>query len=212
MTLRLYNFARGARGLRALWLCEEMGLECEIVHVSYPQSAEFLALHALGTVPFLEDAGGVAIHESVAILLYLAERYGPTPLLPARDDPAFAATLELTIFGETAIGMPMNPLLADHFEAPAEHKRGWLVGVLERQIGRAFAYLEDRLGEREYLVGDRLTLADLSVACALGLWVGALDGALPERLVAYRERLAARPAYQRARARNNGERASLPSS
>jgi glutathione S-transferase len=36
------------------------------------------------------------------------------------------------------------------------------------------------------------------VSCALGIWKGALGKALPDRLVAYRERLAARPAYQRA--------------
>jgi len=43
-----------------------------------------------------------------------------------------------------------------------------------------------------------VTLADISVSCALGIWKGALDKPLPDKLVVYRERLAARPAYQRA--------------
>lgn len=50
--------------------------------------------------------------------------------------------------------------------------------------------------------GDALTLADLSIGTTLGIWKGALEGALPGRLAAYRERLVARPAYQRALARN----------
>jgi glutathione S-transferase len=54
------------------------------------------------------------------------------------------------------------------------------------------------LGDEPFLAGADLTLADISVATALGIWRGGLDGALPDKLTAYRERLAARPAYQRA--------------
>jgi glutathione S-transferase len=54
------------------------------------------------------------------------------------------------------------------------------------------------LGDGPFLAGADVTLADISVSCALGNWKGALDKALPDKLVAYRERLAARPAYQRA--------------
>jgi len=57
----------------------------------------------------------------------------------------------------------------------------------------------------DFLVGSQLTLADLAVTTALGIWRGALGKTLPDTLVAYRERLAARPAYQRAMKANQAE-------
>jgi glutathione S-transferase len=80
--MKNHNFARGARGQRVMWLCEEMGLPYAVQNYSFPVATEYRALNPLGTVAFLEDAGGVALNESVAIMLYIAQRYGPTPLLP----------------------------------------------------------------------------------------------------------------------------------
>jgi glutathione S-transferase len=80
--MTVHNFARGARGQRVMWLCEEMGLPYAVRNHSFPVAADYRALNPLGTVPFLEDSGGVALNESVAIMLYIAQQYGPTPLLP----------------------------------------------------------------------------------------------------------------------------------
>jgi glutathione S-transferase len=202
--IRIHNFARGARGLRAFWVCEEMGLPYEAVTVPYPQPAAYKAMHPLATVPFLEGEDGVAIHESTAIMLYLAQRHGPTPLLPAATDPALAKVLQWTIFGETAIGGGLNTLLAAKFGAPEADKANWSARMVEARMAEQIAHVGDSLGDAAFLVGDDLTLADISVACGLGIWVGVFGGVLPENLVAWRERLAERPAYQRARARSAG--------
>ena len=196
--IRIHSFARGARGLRVFWLCEEMGLPYQVETVPYPQNEAYLALNPLGTVPFLEDEGGVAINESVAIMLYLAQKYGPTPLLPDKDDPTLARVLQMAVFGEATIGAGINPLLAAHFGAPEADKRNWSVLAQETRVEQALRYVADLLGADPYLAGANFTLADISVSCALGIWRGALGQALPDKLVAYRERLAARPAYQRA--------------
>lgn len=196
--LRIYNFARGARGLRLFWQCEEMGLPYEIETVSFPPSAAYRAKNPLGSVPFLED-DGVALNESVAIMLYLAQKYGPTPLLPANGDPRLARVLQMTVFGETSIGGLLNPLMEAHFGAPDAEKRNWSVLALESRVERALSYVTELLGAGPYLAGAELTLADICVGTTLGIWRGALGKTLPDVLVAYRERLAARPAYQRAR-------------
>ncbi len=199
--MTVHNFARGARGQRVMWLCEEMGLPYAVRNHSFPVGADYRALNPLGTVPFLEDSGGVALNESVAIMLYIAQRYGPTPLLPTGNAALMAQCLQLTVFGETEVGMNLNPLLAAHFMAGEADKRNWSVIGLERRITRAIQYAESLVHNRTYLVGDDLTLADISVSCGLGIWQGALGGELPEGLSAYRDRLRARPAYERARAR-----------
>ncbi len=196
--IKIYNFARGARGLRLFWQCEEMGLPYQVETVTFPPSAAYRALNRLGSVPFLEDDAGVAINESVAIMLYLAQKYGPTPLLPGKDDPAFARVLQMMVFSEATLGASINTLLNAHFSAPEVDKHNWSVRGTELRVQDAIAYVADLLGENSFLAGDRLSLADMCMSTALGIWKGALGKPIPDRLAAYRERLAAQPAYQRA--------------
>lgn len=193
--IKIHNFARGLRGVRVFWQCEEMGLPYQTAVVTYPPSAEYLALNPLGNVPFLED-DGVAINESVAMMLYLAQKYGPTPLLPAKNDPNLARVLQLTVFGEATLGA--NVLLVAHFAAPEGDKKNWSVRTQESRIEQAIGFVAHMLGDRQYLVGNDLTLADISISTALGIYKGALGKQIPATLDAYRDRLAARPGYQRA--------------
>jgi glutathione S-transferase len=199
--IKIYNFKRGARGLRAHWVCEEMGLPYEVHNFDYPPPAPYLAKNPLGSVPFLEDDGGVAINESVAMMLYIAERYGPTPLLPAKTDPKLARVLQMTVFGETTLGAPMNTLMAAHFTAPEADKKNWSIRGTEQRLDQAIAYVEGILGDNQFLAGETFTLADISISTAFGMWKGALGKSISDKLTAYRDRLAARPAYQRAQKR-----------
>ena len=197
--ITLYNFAGGARGLRVAWQCEEMGLDYTPVSLTYPTPVEYRAKYPPGSVPFLEDEGGVGLGESVAIMLYLAERYGPTPLLP-REPAALARVLQFTVFAESAIGGTMNALMAAKFGAPEADKTNWSVRLGEGSVAGSLAYVAAVLDDRAFLVGDDITLADIAVAPALGMWKAALGGEIPASLDAWRARLAERPAYQRARA------------
>jgi glutathione S-transferase len=197
--ITIYNFAGGARGLRVAWQCEEMGLAYEARTLTYPTDADYRGKYPPGSVPFLEDEGGVAIGESVAMMLYLAQRYGPTPLLP--DSPAdMARTLQLVVLSEAALGGLTNLLIATRFGAPEADKANWTAGFGEARVAEGLAYADSLLGERPYFAGEGLGLADIALATALGIWKGALAGAIPRRLAAHRERMMARPAYQRAKA------------
>lgn len=203
--LQVHNFARGVRGLRVMWLCEEMGLGYRVENHPFPTPESFRALNPLGTVPLLQDEGGVALNESIAIMLYLAQVHGPTPLLPTSDAAKLARCLQLTLFGETELGMTLNPLLAARFLAGEADKRNWSVVGLEQRATRAVHYAQGLIGDRAYLLGDQLTLADISVSCGLALWQGGLGGSLPTELAHYQDRMAARPAHQRAKRRCAGE-------
>ena len=92
--IKIHNFARGARGQRVMWQCEEMDLPYIVENHPFPVDEGYRALNSLGTVPFLEDTGGVAINESVAMMLYVAQKYGPTSLLPMADDALMARVSE----------------------------------------------------------------------------------------------------------------------
>ena len=197
--ITIYNFAGGVRGLRVAWQCEEMGLVYQAKGFAYPPPAEYRAKYPPGSVPFLEDEGGVAMGESVAMMIYLTQRYGPTPLLPA--DPAeMARALQLTVASEAAMGGLMNPMMGTKFAAPDDQKANWTDGFCGARVADAMDYAQSLLGDREYFVGQALTVADIAVSTVLGMWKGALDKDIPPGLAAHRERMMARPAYQKAKA------------
>ena len=110
------------RSLRVVWQCEEMALPYELEPASFPTSPAYRALNPIGSLPFLEDDGGVAINESVAMMLYLATRYGPTPLLPGPGDPALARVMQFVIFGEATLGAWGNVMMVTTMMAPADQK------------------------------------------------------------------------------------------
>jgi glutathione S-transferase len=196
--IKIYNFPRGLRGVRVFWVCEEMGLPYQTEAVTFPQSADYRARHALGFVPYLEDEGGIAINESVAMMLYLAQKYGPTPLLPAKDDPSLARVMQMTVFSETTLGAGINTLLIAHFMAPDAEKQNWSIKAQEPRVVQAIDYAANMLGDAPYFAGNTFTLADIAISTSLGIWQGALKKPIPDKLVAFRERLSERPAYQRA--------------
>ena len=194
--IKIYNFARG-RGVRVAWLCEEMGLPYSIEPVSFPPSEAYRTINPLGQVPFLEDAG-VGINESVAMLLYLAEKYGPTPLLPAKTAPGFARVLQMCVFGEATLGASLNTVLIDHFVVPEKDKRGPLVQVILGRVEQQVAFVERVLADGPFPAGKDFTVADISVVYALGLWSGPLQKPLGDKLSSYVQRATSRPAYARA--------------
>ena len=196
--ITLYNFTRGVRGLRVAWQCEEMGLAYAARGFEFPVPDDYRAKYPPGSVPFLEDDGGVAMGESVAMMLYLVQRYGPTPLLPS--EPAqMARVLQLTVASEAAMGGLMNPLMGTRFAAPDDQKANWTNGFCEAQVTDALGFAQDLLGDGGFFVGDGLTLADIAVSTSLGMWQGALGKAIPPKLAAHRERMMQRAAYQRAK-------------
>jgi len=194
--ITIHNFSRGVRGVRVVWVCEEMGLDYRAVAFEYPVPAEYRAKYPPGSVPFLEDEGGVGIGESVAQMLYLAQRYGPTPLLPS-EPAAMARVLQLTVGAEASLGGLMNPLMGTKFAAPQDQKVNWTNGFCEARAGEMLGYFESLLAG-DYFVGDGLTLADIAVSTSLGMWQGALGLEVPPKLAAHRTRMQARPAYQKA--------------
>jgi glutathione S-transferase len=136
--------------------------------------------------------------ESIAMLFYVAQQYGPTDMLPSNGDGRHVKVLQFTLFGEATLASPMSPLLAERFGAPNDQKRNWSVVGIESRLKSNLDRLNDQLGDREFLVGGSLILADISVVTALRIWMRGLGQDVSPRLRRYCEQIGERPAYKRA--------------
>lgn len=153
---------------------------------------ELLSLNPMGKLPTLID-GETVVTESAAIALYLADRYAPGRLAPPIDDPRRGPYLRWSFFAPSVIEPGVAAKLGgwDYRESAA----GW---------GSQAAMLEAmRSAVRGgYVLGDAFSMADVVFGGTVRYlrMVGALE---PDPVFdAYIERLSARPALQRADARN----------
>lgn len=198
--MKIYDFPLGARGLRSTWLCEEMNIPYEFIPVSFPPDDAYRTLSPTGRVPHLVDAD-VSTGESIAMMLHIVEKHGGTAtLLPAAPVP-HARALELAIFGEASLAAPMDVLLMVRYAAPPGETGGWVASASRARLMQSLDHLDKIAEGRPYLVGDALTIADISIATALRIWSFALKEPLSPGLQTYVERLQERPAYRAATAR-----------
>ncbi|MCA9661644.1 MAG: glutathione S-transferase family protein [Myxococcales bacterium] len=188
------------RDCRPRWLLEELGVAYTPVPVGIfsgdARKPAYLATNPTGKVPFLVD-GEVAIFESGAILIYLADKYGAGEVAPAQDDPARGEYLQWLFFAQTTIEGPATRLFANRTFLRERPSAGERAAEAEAELIAKAPIVAPVLESRTYLLGDRFTAADVMLGSAL-YWVaggGALDK-LPT-LAAYYGRLAARPAFQR---------------
>jgi glutathione S-transferase len=203
-----------SRSQRILWLLEELGLPYEIVkYYRDPETnlapPEVTRVHPLGKLPVIQD-GDLTLAESGAIIDYILERYGDGRLVPVPGTPERVRYLYWMHYTEGS-AMPVL-LLRVIFDQIETARVPWLIRPLTRglarrmkqmfiqpQLDRHLDFLEAELAGRDWFAGAAMTAADIQMSFALeGAAARAgLDGSRP-RLMAFLDRIHARPAYQRA--------------
>jgi glutathione S-transferase len=192
--MKLYEFAP-TRSIRARWILQELGLDFEAVSVDLVAGAhrdpEYLELNPAGKVPVLVD-GDLVLTESVAIVLYLAEKYADRGFLPV-DTEQRAETYRWILFAVTELEQPLWRIARHTTLYPAQDRLPADVLLARRDFLPMAAILENHMKGRAYVVGDRMTAADFVVAYTLD-WAGEakLLGEYPT-LRSYLERMYARP-------------------
>jgi glutathione S-transferase len=203
-----------SRSQRILWLLEELGLEYEIKRYQR-DAATMLAppslreVHPLGKSPVITD-DGQTIAESGAIVEYLIGRYGNGRLIPAANTPE---RLRYTYWLHFAEGtMQPQLLLKLLFNRIETGPMPFFVRPIARAIShkvkssfidpnlvRQFDYVEAELGRSAWFAGEELSGADVQMSFPLEAAAsrGGLDGKWP-RILAFLERIHARPAYRKA--------------
>ncbi len=212
--MRFYDYSLAPSPRKVRLFIAEKGLEIPTVQVDLRARAQldaaFLAKNPGATVPVLELDDGTRLTESLAICHYL-ERTHPVPNLMGADAKEQALVLMWTdiqtfegylglqealrnghpAFKSRALGGPVA-----YEQIPALAQRG------KRRAEIYFDKLESRLGESEYIAGERYTYADIVGYVYVGFAGRALGGdATPlegrPALRQWHERIASRPAIQR---------------
>ena len=166
---RLYGTSR-SRSARSLWVLEELGVKYEHVPIAPTEakSAEHLKRNPNGHVPVLED-DGVVIWESMAINLYLAEKYGKNSLWPA--EPAARADIyKWSFWAMTEVEPHLITILRNRVMNPPEQRDEKAALAAVEALKAPLGVLEESLKGKEYLLGKNFTIADLNVAAVMS-WV-----------------------------------------
>lgn len=193
-------WAPQTRAQRAIWMLEEAGVDYEIERIELAgpnraDSAEFRAASPMGKVPAIRD-GDVAMSESAAICLYVADRYAPGTLAPAPDDALRGKYLYWTMYTPAVV----EPAMSEKFNKVETNRQrnGW--GDFDLMIET----WDQALNDKDWILGERFTAADVMLgSSAIFL---RLFKMLPEskNLDAYADRCLARPAHQRAMKKGAG--------
>jgi glutathione S-transferase len=198
--LQLYGNPK-SRAMRCLWMLEEVGAPYQLIEKSTRaddlQSAEYLRLNPNARIPTLVD-GEVVLWESMAINLYLAQKYeGPMhcsgpEVLGLAAQWSFWAVLEIETL---LLDLLVHRALLPEFARDASHaERDEL--LLRKPLG----VLNDALAGRRYLLGNNYTVADLNVASIL-VWgkIARLDMSAHSEVARWFDACLARAAYGRVR-------------
>jgi glutathione S-transferase len=162
--IKLYGIPQ-SRAMRCLWMLGETGQPYEMVPVATINGKiTDPALHRVNPndkMPALVD-GEVRIFESLAINIYLAEKYAAE--LKAKSPAEAGAIAQWSLWAANEIEQPSNDWATHTFLRPPEQRDAAIAAAAEAKLDRALGILNGALKGREWLVGDRFTVADLNVA------------------------------------------------
>jgi glutathione S-transferase len=192
-----------SRAAGTLWALEEAGVAYDLKVVDImkgeQKGPELIAKNPMGKLPTLVD-GDIVVTEAAAIALYLADRYAPA-LAPAQGDPQRGAYLRWSFFAPSVIE---PAVMAKH--------AGWDVKDVSAGWGTFAAMLaaaESAIAGRAFVLGDAFSMADVVFGGTLRFMIGFKQIEPTPVFDDYVQRLEARPALQRAEAKNAAMRKEL---
>ena len=210
----IVHHLNNSRSQRILWLLEELDLPYEVKR--YQRDAktmlappELRAVHPLGKSPVV-SVEGLTLAESGAIIEHLSDRYGAGKLAPAFGSPERVRYIYWLHFAEGTAQPPL--LLKLLFDRVKSGPMPFFVRPIARKIAdtalaayvlpnleRNLDYMESELGKSEWFAGSQFSAADIQLSFPLeaARMRAGLNESRP-RLMAFLQKIHARPAYQRA--------------
>jgi glutathione S-transferase len=197
-TVTLYH-AVPSRSSIARWMLEEVGQPYDIHLLDLSKGEQhrpdYLAINPMGKVPALKH-GDTIVTEAAAICAYLADAFPQAGLSVPITEPRRGVYLKWLFFGPSCV----EPAMTDRAFPRKEGVRRAALGYGD--FDTVMDVMAQALAQGPYLMGQQFTAADVVIGSTLR-W-GLLFKLLPERpeFAGYVQRLAQRPALQRAEAKD----------
>ncbi|MDO6966725.1 glutathione S-transferase family protein [Rhizobium alvei] len=166
--ITLYGDVTKTRANRCSWMLKEIGIDYVNEPLAFRPGAEkpaaFLALNPNGKCPTLQD-GDLVLYESLAINLYLAKRYGGALGPQSPEEEALMMQWSFWVATEVEKPLLLTAAIRHLFEPkqPADEE----LAIAMKRLSRPFSALEQHLQDRDFILGDRFTAADLNVAAVM---------------------------------------------
>ena len=126
------------------------------------RSAEFLAVNPRGTIPALVDPNGNVICETIAIMLFLADRHRLAHLSPAHDDPQRGALLDWLVYHAVEVQEPVKRSFYAHRHAETPEGETRVRERADKTFNERWKLVDDHLRESgPFHLGSRFSLADI---------------------------------------------------
>jgi len=192
---------------RIVWLCEELAIPYDLERyerdpITRLAQPDYKALHPIGAAPVITD-GDLVMAESGAIMDYIAATYGEGRLTAKAGDTDFAEYLYWFHFTNGTLQPALGRLMVLGRGGIAEDAPVML-GMRQR-IGLALGLVETRLGTVPWLASAAFSMADIMIVFTLTTmrYFQPLELAPYPNILAYLQRVAARPAYAAAMAKGD---------
>jgi len=200
--MKLY-YAVQTRATRPRWLLEELGIPYTLERLDMGKkehkSLAYLDVHPHGQVPAFRD-GELTLFESGAICAYLADKFPDKNMAPPVNTPERGLYYQWLFYAMATLEPPIVQVILHTVMLPEVQRSTTQAEEARKNFAVVAQVLEKALGGKQFLVGDRFSVADIMIGSTLG-WAQMLGmlGGYPQ-LEAYVGSLAARPAFQRAHA------------
>ncbi len=196
--MRLYTHPFSSYCQKALIAFYENGTPFEERFLEDPGAMdELAALWPMKRFPLLVD-GDRTVMEATAIIEYLTALYpGPTRLIP--QDPILAVETRMMdrVF-DNYVNRPQQDIIFEAIRPEGANPDPYGVTRAREMLETSYVWLNERMAGREWAAGDSFSLADCAAAPALFYadWTHEIPANLGH-LIAYRQRLLARPSFAR---------------
>lgn len=192
--IRLHYHPFSIYARRVLITLLEKGLSFDPVTVDMAarqhRSPEYLALNPYGRVPTLEE-DGLVLYESAAIMQYLEATHPQPALTPADAKGRALVDMHLRLC-DAQMGAPTGTIIFPKRFMPKERWDMTAIDAAQKAVIKHLAIVEQQLGNNEYLVGNRYSLADIAYIPFIE-FLPLMEITPGPAVAAWRERLLVRP-------------------
>lgn len=194
--VKIYGIPQ-SRALRVLWMARELAIPHENVQVHFTkvrESVDAMRANPNARVPSIDD-NGFHLYESLAINLYFARKYGAGHAIVPTSLEDEARAIQWSFWVMTEIEKPVLTIMLN--TVGMRPSDAATIAQCTQDLDRPLKVLEAELTGKDYILGNKFTVADLNVASVL-VWskTAKLDMTNYPRVADWLSRCMARPAFR----------------